>query len=651
TLSEIEDALTGPEPPSLDVAFATPRKRWPRSTDAFRLRMTAEDVSNAIARREWALVKTPRGHGDLELESASGRTISVSNLPPGVGYVVQARAYPESEFEHVENPEEPLTTLFGLDVRPPFEPRITLEAREATVGSELTFSGTGSRGDIERYEWHVTGPRGPKDSKYNFESVEDLDDPEGTGPQTTHEFDVTGTYEVSLTVWEDNNQPFEVTAEARKRFEIVPGENGDGTDRTFDVSIDAPDTVTQHETVTLSGSVEWSPSSVVDWEWRGPFEDPEFGKVTSHAFPDPGTVDVELVATNADGDTATATKRIEVEAAARPSVRIDGPSSVREGAVAEYEVQASVETGEVVEYSWGGAADAEDVVAGSDGQRATVPFVASGTATVVATATSDAGLVGRDTQRVTVRADLSDNEGPSVSIDAPDAVPVGSRRTLRADASDPDGIVVEYDWGGDAEGKTGESIEMTFDSAITYDVSVSVEDDDGATATASTQIAAVPKPPAENEPPDVEIDGPSQVLEGNSAEFVADVADENGVVSYDWNVGGQSKVVSTSFDGTGEQTVTVTVADTWGAEGSASHTVTVRPNLGEFEGPRAVISMPDTVNTTVEETFDAGDSEGDIASYEWELAEVQPFGSNATVPLEDPTGETLTHTRRRRATR
>lgn len=57
-----------------------------------------------------------------------------------------------------------------------------------------------------------------------------------------------------------------------------------------------------------------------------------------------------------------------------------------------------------------------------------------------------------------------------------------------ADSTDPDGDLVGYTWDIAGTTETGETVSRTFDSPGTYTVSLSVEDDAGATATASTEV-------------------------------------------------------------------------------------------------------------------------------------------------------------------
>jgi hypothetical protein len=84
------------------------------------------------------------------------------------------------------------------------------------------------------------------------------------------------------------------------------------------------------------------------------------------------------------------------------------------------------------------------------------------------------------------------NKKPVVSIEITGTLEEGQSITLKANASDSDGQVVSYSWSGAVSGNT-KSISQVF-AAGTYTVSVTVTDDDGATATTSKTFTVVDKP-------------------------------------------------------------------------------------------------------------------------------------------------------------
>ena len=204
-------------------------------------------------------------------------------------------------------------------------------------------------------------------------------------------------------------------------------------------------------------------------------------------------------------------------------------------------------------------------------------FDAPGTVSVDVSVVATSGATGTATHSVDVIEGPSggDPTPPTVSIDGPGLVERGERAEFTA-VTDDEGRVVSYEWRDDASGDRA-TTSVTFGTPTTHTLTVVVEDDDGYTATASHDVSVYPAPD-DNRPPTVTVDGPGEVVAGNSAEFVAEADDPDGVVaSYDWNVGGVSRRVKTTFEEEGTETVEVTVSDTHGETATDSMQVRVQP--------------------------------------------------------------------------
>ncbi len=93
------------------------------------------------------------------------------------------------------------------------------------------------------------------------------------------------------------------------------------------------------------------------------------------------------------------------------------------------------------------------------------------------------------------------NEPPNVNIEGPTMVMAGETFCLKANASDPDGQIINYSWSYSGVGKlTGSDgcelwYEYEGDKDAIKTVSVTVMDDDGATASDTHQITVVPPNP------------------------------------------------------------------------------------------------------------------------------------------------------------
>ena len=215
------------------------------------------------------------------------------------------------------------------------------------------------------------------------------------------------------------------------------------------------------------------------------------------------------------------------------------------------------------------------------------------------------------------------------------------RATLIAtDATDPDGTVSSYEW--TVEGTivaTGESLTHRFDPGGDHRVTLTVTDDDGATAERAVAVlvndapavAVAARQSGENVP-----DG-QPFLRTETASFAADASDPDGAVrSYEWRVDGA--VASTdasfthSFESGGEHRVTLTVTDDVGTTATTTRIVTVN------SPPSASIAVPPTapgVGESVTLAAAAAD-DGEVVSYEWVVdGEVVATGASLDTSFEE----------------
>jgi hypothetical protein len=96
------------------------------------------------------------------------------------------------------------------------------------------------------------------------------------------------------------------------------------------------------------------------------------------------------------------------------------------------------------------------------------------------------------------------NAAPIVQDPAPTSCVAPCRATFTANASDPDGSIVLYEWlrAGQVIGNAP-TLAITFDSPVEADVDLRVTDNDGgqATATAHVSVIAPPPPPGDTTAP------------------------------------------------------------------------------------------------------------------------------------------------------
>jgi len=235
--------------------------------------------------------------------------------------------------------------------------------------------------------------------------------------------------------------------------------------------------------------------------------------------------------------------------------------------------------------------------------------------------TADRPLVG-ETQASGNQAPLA-NAGADVTGEVGVAVVFDGRNS-----TDPDGSIVQYDWDfGDTTTGTGENPSHSYAAAGTYNVSLTVTDNDGLLDSDSltATIAAVGHPPTAN------AGGPTYTgIEGMPVSFDGSLSSdpEGPIAQYDWDFGdnttGTGSNPTHSYANNGEYTVILTVTDSDGEtdDDSATATITIGNQAPTANaGPPAEGFLGDTVS------FDgslSSDPEGPIAQYDWD------FGDNTT---------------------
>jgi len=212
----------------------------------------------------------------------------------------------------------------------------------------------------------------------------------------------------------------------------------------------------------------------------------------------------------------------------------------------------------------------------------------------------------------------------------PNPATVGASVTFNASASyDPDGTITSYAWDfGDSRTGTGRITTHPYASVGTFNVSLTVTDNDNFNATTRRDVVVQTPPPGPQAPVADFVAGPSPTNPGSPVTFNASASyDTDGfIVSYAWDFGDSAidnQVIAThSYLSPGVYTVRLTVVDNQTLSSSAIHQVSVNAP------PLAVIQyMPTTIFIGMNVTFDgsaSSDPEGPIVSYTWN------FGDNST---------------------
>ena len=188
--------------------------------------------------------------------------------------------------------------------------------------------------------------------------------------------------------------------------------------------------------------------------------------------------------------------------------------------------------------------------------------------------------------------------------------------TVTFDAGNSTGTVDSYEWtfgDGGAQTTTDSTTTHTYDSAGSYDVTLTVTGVEGSVDSTTETITAATGLSASF------TTDPGDPVAGDPATF--DASDSAGAVQfYFWDFDGDGNVdssttdpsVTHTYETAGTRTARLTVEDAGGQSTTTTTTVTVREHLSAaVEVDERTVDPGETV------TFDAGASVGPIDSYEW----------------------------------
>jgi PKD repeat protein len=318
-----------------------------------------------------------------------------------------------------------------------------------------------------------------------------------------------------------------------------------------------------------SGSSD-SDGSIVAYAWTFGDGAAASGVNTSHSYASSGTYTVTLTVTDNQG--AAASDNAVVTVTNRPPVANAGADQ-------------SGTVGSSVMFNGSGSADVDGTITnyawtfgdGASGSGASVAHVysAAGTYTVTLTVTDDKGATASDTAVVTVNA--IPNQPPLANAGADQTAATLAQLSFSgALSSDPDGSIATYAWSfGDGATSTGVNVSHSYVSAGVYTVTLTVTDNQGATASDALIATITNRPPTANAGAD------QTTTVGTAVSFNgAASSDVDGTITnYAWTFGdgasGSGVAPSHTYSSAGSYTATLTVTDNKGATASDSAVVTV----------------------------------------------------------------------------
>ncbi|MFN8076562.1 MAG: PKD domain-containing protein [Kineosporiaceae bacterium] len=202
-------------------------------------------------------------------------------------------------------------------------------------------------------------------------------------------------------------------------------------------------------------------------------------------------------------------------------------------------------------------------------------------------------------------------------------------RTCAVDASasaDPDGSIVSYSWNfGDGSTATGKTASRTYTASTPQTITLTVTDNEGATAQTTRQVApanAVPTAVA-----NVTCTALTCAFDSTGS------ADTDGTIaSYAWDFGdgttGTGASTTKTYATSGSYTVTLTVTDNEGGVGTTTKVVTPAN-----QSPTAAFWVTCTSLTCAVDGTASTDPDGTIASYAWDFGDTTT-GTGATASVK-----------------
>ncbi len=449
------------------------------------------------------------------------------------------------------------------------------------------------------------------------------------GLNIPHAYANPGVYNVTLTVTDQNgqsnsaNQLITIAAAPQPNTPPVP-------------VIGAPAQAEAGQTVTFNASGTQHNGQLTNIAWDLGDGSSNTGEVVNYAYTTPGDYTVTLTVTDDQGQSASTTAPIQIIPKAVPdplTAKISGPTQGQAGQSLAFDGQFSTSAAPLNSIQWDfgdGTSDSGNLVVNHVYQN-------PGTYTVLLTLVNDLGQTNTASQQVAIQAAPAANQPPQPAIQASAAsVVAGDTINLDASGTAAGSPIASYDWDfGDGNTGSGQLASHAYSTAGTYQVTLTVTDQNGLSGSTTTSIDVQAPPSVPNVPPVAAIAGPPTAEVGGTITFDGTPSQAGSpIASYQWDFGdgvtGSGPSVSYAYAQPGSYQVTLTVTDQTGLSGSATSQVDVtlppppppttdQPVTRPVQPPTAVINGPMQAQVGETIVLDGGFSSGSspIVSYEW----------------------------------
>jgi len=519
------------------------------------------------------------------------------------------------ESSHGKDPARPFSEYSNKRIKlmhmMPRPPSMNLEGpMEGLEDSPVIFEGSLSDpdGDTRRVEWDWGDGNVSTSDNASSEHVYER---AGTYTVTAHAVDWFGmeSPEVQVTVTVRNVAPVaNVTGDTWAREDAEASFSALGS----------------HDTPSDNGSLE------VTWDFDdgstlGPLRLADEPNAT-HFFTSSGWYNVTVTITDDDGDTATATHELKVanwiptvDAWTRFEDLVEDEPGEFSGSVVD--TPSDMDRGHIFTWDWGDGTESEPQL----GPLAVHSYQRAGTYNATLYVEDDDGDVGKASVEFVVT-----NVEPGVTVSGGTSVDEDEEVTLSAVGSDTehDQALLEYqwDWGDGTVSEWGTMAEAshTYANDGSYVVTITVRDDDGATATVQHSVSVSNVAPVARAMASVQVAQEGQTVHF-TAEGTTDTPSDLEGLTYRWDLGSEF-VDEFEFDhvfrAKGMYSITLTVIDDDGELSRAVVDVVVtnrEPTAAGWVGPsRVKVGQPILLDGG-NSTDDPWDVEG--LKYHWSMGD------------------------------
>jgi PKD repeat protein len=360
--------------------------------------------------------------------------------------------------------------------------------------------------------------------------------------------------------------------------------------------------------------------SINGWSWNfGDGSGTATTKDPTHAFPSAGTYAVTLTVTDNSGGTDGASANVTVQAAPPPSAGNQPPTAALTVDCRELKCRFSSRgsddfDGRIDRTLW----DFGDGSQSAD-RNPDYEYASAGSYTVTLAVTDDDGATNAVSQLVTVTG-----PPPSPENQAPRPEFTFRCDELKCDfddqSSDSDGKIQSRLWSFGDGGTSDEGRpKHEYAGPGTYQVTLTVTDDDGASGSVTHSLSVAVKP-APNQSPTAAFDGG---CDGLTCSFTSTASNDpdGGIASRSWDFGdgtGSNEVNPVhSYGAPGGYTVVLTVTDVDGATDTETQQVSVAAPPSPNQPPEAAFSANCSDLTCSFASDESRDEDGSIASSSW----------------------------------